>query len=122
LGENVSSDDTTASTQSESLWRDFTSTMQKNLVDPARWSFTKANSVKPAVLRVLTYPLAALLTVAAWAFGLTVLLLILGLVALFTWISAGYTGKVISDAERQAARHKVQVAKAERLSRKSRSR
>jgi hypothetical protein len=105
-----------------SVWRDFTSTMRKNLVDPARWSLKKANSVKPAVLRVLTYPLAALFTVAAWAFGLTVLLLILGLIALYTWISAGYTGKVMSDAERQAARDKVQAAKAERLSRKSRSR
>ena len=107
------------SEEKTSVWRDFAESITKMIVSPARWSFGKANAVSPAVLRVLTYPLAAIVTVAAWALVLTLPLIILGLIALFTWISGGYSGKVMSDADREAAREKVRAAKEERARQKA---
>ena len=107
------------SEEKTSVWRDFAESITKMIVSPARWSFGKANAVSPAVLRALTYPLAAVVTVAAWALVLTLPLIILGLIALFTWVSGSYSGKVMSDADREAAREKVRAAKEERAARRS---
>ena len=102
------------SEEKTSVWRDFAESITNMIVSPARWSFGKAHAVSPTMFRVITYPLAAVVTVATWALVLALPLIILGLIALFTWISGGYSGKVMSDADREAAREEIRAAKAGR--------
>jgi hypothetical protein len=99
----------------QSAWREFLSSIRHSLVTPAVTSFARAHRVSPPILRILTYPLAALISVLAWLVTLTVLTLILGVMALYTWLSGGYSTGGKDPRQRQAeAREAVRQAKEQR--------